>query len=190
VLHIQDWSRIGEVKVKDSNGNEEVFASLRAAVRRVGWYKIKGCTGRDLPTPIPYYDGREWRQRWIAGDPVVFLDEMGLRIPLGLVVSTALALGLDVEGYQRWYWRRRRVFRFRNGPVPGTRCWRGGGGGWIRDKLHTVQEIRETQFHDEFDEDRDEIWVRRKRLNIPTAWDDLRRHTERNWKSQRRTQWR
>lgn len=32
--------------------------------------------------------------------------------------------------------------------------------------------------------------VRAKRANIPTAWDDLVRRTQRSWKAQRRLKWR
>jgi len=77
---------------------------------------------------------------------------------------------------------------FRKMPVKNTRCYRGGNGYFRYPK--TFQELREIDsfYHDE--ELRLLKVKHRKRRNyIPTAWDDLWRRDNKNWKKQRRTQW-
>lgn len=65
-------------------------------------------------------------------------------------------------------------YTFRDGPVQGTgkRRWKGGGR-----HPRTKQELSQ------------EKPTRAKRNHLPTTWDDLWRFTEKNWKSQRKTQY-
>jgi hypothetical protein len=82
-------------------------------------------------------------------------------------------------------WRRRRRLpapAFRQAPVPFT----GRGGGWIGCRHpRTAAEIAANAASAD-----DGFPARGRRRNLPTAWDDLRRHVERSWKAHRRTQWR
>ena len=68
---------------------------------------------------------------------------------------------------------KKRPYKFRDGPVPLIRRCR-----WHREQTpRTFQELRQEG-------------NRAKRKHLPTDRDDYHyRHTERNWKSQRKTQW-
>lgn len=77
------------------------------------------------------------------------------------------------ELFQR---RNKKDYKFRDGPVPRTgkrkNSWRGG----MR-YPKTKQELSQEEV------------TRAKRKYLPTTWDDIWRDSERNWKSQRKTQY-
>lgn len=97
-----------------------------------------------------------------------------------------------------WYWSwrgfayeySRKGKHFRKGPVPYTRCRRGGYG-YFR-YPGTIQEIKRNRFdlQDEYVKEY-KIKIRRRRSNIPTAWDDITRseYNNRSWKRHRKHQW-
>ena len=80
--------------------------------------------------------------------------------------------------------------KFRRMPVSGTRCFRGGFG-WYR-YPKTFQELREI---DSFYHDEEckllKVKHRAGRNRTPTCWDDCMRSdfNHKNWKRQRRHQW-
>jgi hypothetical protein len=170
-----------------------VFASLEAAVRGVNWGLIEQCSGRPLGYTMPSSYGREI---YYGGDPVEFMDEMLLVIPIAIVRRVAMEgnCHLRTMYWGRWYRKTRYGFQptytFRDGPVPWTRCWRGGRSGR---GMNTHQEIRENDFLEEFDEEAAEYGIkpRRRRLNLPTWWDDRpqKRDIRKNWKKYRSHQW-
>lgn len=72
---------------------------------------------------------------------------------------------------------KKKNYVFRRGPVPGIRCWKAGQGYYRRPR--TFQEISE------------EFPTRSSRGKnyLPTVWDEKYRFTQKNWKSQRKTQY-
>ena len=48
----------------------------------------------------------------------------------------------------------------------------------------TTQEIKWNEAHE-----KQEVKVRKKRMRLPTAWDDIWRKSQRSWKKHRKTQW-
>ncbi|MTH95625.1 hypothetical protein [Roseibium sp. RKSG952] len=88
---------------------------------------------------------------------------------------------------------RRENYTFRRGPVPGIRCSRGGGGMFRHPR--TLNEMRNAVACDSDSELRDlgvRVRGRRKKAALPTLWHDLWRNDidNKNWKYQRRTQYR
>lgn len=75
--------------------------------------------------------------------------------------------------YNKFY--RNHKYVFRRGPVPGIHK-RTPYNNWMT-YPKTKQELSQ------------EVPTRASRKNLPTAWDDLYRTTEKNWKSQRKTQY-
>ncbi len=71
---------------------------------------------------------------------------------------------------------------FRNGPVPGTSCHRGG---FAMRHPHTLNEMK----HNCDPEHRN--YVRKRRNHLPTVYDDIWRENSRSWKDQskKRKQW-
>lgn len=81
---------------------------------------------------------------------------------------------------------------FRNGPIPYTRCFRGGRS---KSNIKTIQERREVVglLHDEdIREYTIKIRPNRNANNIPTSWDDCGRSdwNTKNWKKHRKHQYR
>jgi len=85
-----------------------------------------------------------------------------------------------------------RPYTFRDGPVYGVRCIRGGWG--YHRRLSTTQERRENSFikHD-VDAKKHGVKARGRRCghNLPNNWDDLGRsdYGHRSWKRHRKHQW-
>lgn len=193
MTHKQNWTHIGEVRVRFAGGNVRIFDTLDHAVTAVGWTKISSCTGRRLGYTDPEYARYSWAAVF-GGDPVVFSDELGLVIPIEIVRAAALRLGLHYyRPYARWFNRKsgKPNYTFRNGPVPGTcgsRTWGGYKG------MRTQQEISAADFLN-YDEEMIEygITVRgsRNRRALPTYWDDVPsgRCPRQSWKRYRRHQW-
>lgn len=99
--------------------------------------------------------------------------------------------------YWLWNWRGYAAAyspqgkHFRKTPVPYTRCRRGGGYGFFR-YPKTRQEIKaNVYFVNDDDTKRYKIKVRRRRLKVPTAWDDFYRgdYGHNSWKRYRKHQW-
>lgn len=101
------------------------------------------------------------------------------------------------KGKGRW-WRNVRPGhevggeRYRREPVAGV--WKRNPSRWgaYYRNVQTTQERRENDFL-AFDEDAREYGIkpraRRNAATLVNPWDDIYRHTERNWKRQRRTQY-
>jgi hypothetical protein len=92
----------------------------------------------------------------------------------------------------RWYIRRAGNYKFRDGPVPGIRCRRGGRRGSYYRQIRTHQERRENSWI-EHDEDIENIRFKARvaRTKLPSNWDDIGRYDQRNksWKRYRVNQW-
>lgn len=115
------------------------------------------------------------------GTEIEIVDELRVHVPLCEVLRVRASL------HRRF--RRPRPHRFRDGPVPHTRCFRGGGYCYFR-SIRTMQERRAWEAAcDDDGEPVVRMRSRRNPRNLPSAWDDLRRTNQRNWKRHRRTQW-
>jgi len=173
--HKRDWTNIKEVTVVtiisgiyDSIAIKEVYDSLLDALKVWHW-KINLQPGD--------YNYNPFHQ-------IKFYDEFNLEIPDWKIQEVILQ-----NPQKRKYYRRPGRFVFRNGPVEGihNRYWRGC---WRHPK--TISEIRENDFIN-YDDDCIEYDIKvrgnRKKSNLPTSWDDVYRHKEKNWKKQRDHQW-
>lgn len=184
-----DWTDVGPVTAI-VNGVKHVHASLEEAIshyrRRietiVGAYRA----GHVPPDP-DYLQTDHFPAPWSAHGPatVRFVDRHGLAVPVWRV-----AVALDGMPRVESPWRYPR-YRFRQGPVPHTRCFRGGGH-WFRDFSTRPEALAADAT--EHDEDASMLGVRvrprRNATNLPNSWDDKAPTRLRNWKAQRRNQWR
>lgn len=124
---------------------------------------------------------------WCRGDSHIVYDELGLVVPVSKLKYTYE--NLPPIYWRSSLWKYYRDEHFRRLPVPYTRCYRGGGG-WYRSP-RTMNERRAAEALEVDDEMREYgIRPRRKGYSIPSAWDDILRNREINWKRQRRKQWR
>lgn len=94
------------------------------------------------------------------------------RQPVSIDIFLNLYYKIREERYRK-SWAKRK-YTFRKGPVPrtGKRNYRGG-------YRHPRTKQERSQ----------EVPTRAKRNYIPTSWDDIYVRSEKNWKSQRKTQW-
>lgn len=183
-----DWSNLRDVVVKDHKREITHYKDIVAAIRDVGTYWVLRLRG-DMLRPKT-----ESRYDYLAyiGDTHIFYTAEGIRIPVWKLHEVAQVVANEEQTRRIRRWRHRR-FKFRQGPVEGIRCWRGGGG-WFRD-FSTQQEIRENDFLNNYDEEAREYNIksrgRRRRGAIPTKWDDYTRSDwgHNNWKRQRRHQY-
>lgn len=189
------WDNLGEITVKTYDGKQEVFPDLESAVESLyfsSYYRADVVQYGYLK----YYSNRpEWRE-WYGGpgDTKAFFTSEGLMIPVWKVMEVWRTQPHTSRRDNRWYYRRRNKFKFRDGSVEGIRCWKPGRYRGYR-HIQTHQEIRENDFLDNYDEDAIEYKVkargRRRRHNLPTPWDDIRCHSygRKNWKHFRKHQW-
>lgn len=91
--------------------------------------------------------------------------------------------------HRPWYWRvEQRPAGFRCEPVPGVHK-RGGYRYFRRPKTNRDLKHQNAHLDDLADLDLQAFKVARDR-DVPTSWDDIPRHVERNWKRFRKTQYR
>jgi len=199
----QNWTHTGQVTVYAFNGKVRIFPSLEDAVRAIGRYHhIEALADRPLGYSVDtilkkgaYYGTWAYAQYYqgsiFGGDPFVIHDELGLRIPAWKVKEAYANLPFKDK-----VWRRNAAkdFAFRNGPVPGIHCYRGGGG-YFRNPATRNEKAANSGYEEYLDELDDEIGMRPKgRIrDLPTNYDDISRsrgwHT-RSWKEYRRHQYR
>ena len=114
-----------------------------------------------------------------------------LRGELGEVYTIEDLLAAKTPYVSRYTKRRAAVknAEFRKDPVPGIGKYRRQAN-WLR-RIHTTSERRMAEAHSDVEMKEYDVKVRAKRnaRNLPDSWDDYRRHIEKNWKSQRKTQW-
>ena len=177
----------GTVFLHGRDGSTQVFPSREKALATLGFSFIERRVRAQFRVPCSPRYGRydaEWNYH-----PVVLyaLADYILRDERGQPLTAADFAGL-VPARSTWWSRRWDSYRWNGeGPVPGTRkC--SGHYCWFRHP-RTANERRLNALV--LAED-GEIGPRaaRRPARIPTAWDDLGRHVERNWKRQRKTQWR
>lgn len=189
-------SDIGAVRVRYFAGRVREFPSLNDAVCAIGWREIDALNLRDFGPDLD-----EWyraRRLYNTANQMVFIDHLGLVIPVAIVRRVAMEQGLHILGN---YWGRCRprrrtshawTYEFRNGPVPGIHCHRASKRFLPMRRMRTTQEIAEAEWLD-FDDDAIEYGVRDRacRRNLPTYWDDrdIGAWGQRNWKHYRGTQW-
>jgi len=186
----KDWTRVGPVTVRLAGGREAAFPTIEDAVLWAGWWRVEAyqeyAHNANLAVLVPGHPELE--------PPIVFIDEIGMRIPALRVMLAARSINLEGiwrEG-RRWHWRiRYDASTFRTAPVPGT--GKRGGGHYFR-RPRTTQERRAASA---FGTDRDyieaggKVRASRNATNLVSAWDDIHRsRDDRSWKSSRRTQWR
>lgn len=127
-------------------------------------------------------------RRDVADGLVVVRDHLGIPIPADDVINLAITVHGQRKG--RAYWSRPRTYTFRSGPVPGIRCFRGGGGYWRSPRTTAERRVADAIEHDPDMRDLGiRIRGRRKNHALPSAWDDLWRDDQKCWKRQRRTQY-
>lgn len=190
------WDNLGAITVKTFDFNVKVYPSIEEAVRCLyyGYHAyhndvIKyGYLRHCFKNP----DYRLVGAPYATGDTKIFLTCEGVVIPPWKVMEVYNNLPY-VKPY-RASWARRSKFKFRDGPVPGIRCWKASGRGYHR-HVFTQAERRETAFHEHYDEDCAEYGVKirgkRHHMSIPNSWDDLSYsdYRKKSWKNYRSHQW-
>lgn len=183
---MQHWKTIGPVELWDTiSARGEPFASLSTFVTsRLGHVADRLADGSLLD--------KLWKGNYPAFYRYLLRDECGLVIPLWKIWEAAHHAG--ALRYHAFSYTYHRPFRFRRGPVPRTRCRRGGYRSFR--VIKTYQERRETDFLDNYDEDATShgLRIRRRRsaAALPEPHDDILRSDQgvRSWKKHRKHQWR
>lgn len=190
---MKNWKHIDEVTVIDFNRNKKKYPSLKAAVLdsreyviknlkhgRLGYASIWWTTSHNNSSR--FYDGQRghynWKTSesydyWCGGDPVIFVDELGMIIPPWKVQEVYNNLENVITNKWRVWGRRGRFSNYYRYPK-------------------TLQEIRENIYFEEDEYTKHyNIKFRRRRSYIPTAWDDRARKDirDRSWKKHRKHQW-
>jgi hypothetical protein len=185
------WDNLGEITVKTWDFKVKTYPNIEAAARDLyfGYYQW---SRDDIKVGYLRYCSKNPEFRHIGltstGDTKIFLTNEGVVIPPWKVM----------EVYKNLPWKEQKSWRygnykFREGSVPGIRCWRGGRGYYRRPG--TFGERRETAFHEQYDEDCLEYEVkirgRRRHKSLPTSWDDigLSDWKKKSWKNYRSHQW-
>jgi hypothetical protein len=123
-------------------------------------------------------------------DRFIILDEVGNVVSLSHLNSVRALVPYSGSTYSGRWRPNPKSYKFRDGPVPGIRCHRGGGRGYHR-WFRYVFELRANAAM-AADDDADEygVIVRGKRRNMPNPWDDqhIAGHG-RGWKAHRKTQY-
>lgn len=189
------WDNLGEITVKTWDFQVKTYPSLEEAVRSLYFNKYWAYDNDTLKYGYLRYCSKNADYRHLgiisSGDTKIFLTCEGVIIPPWKVMEVYNNLPY-VEPY-RASWARRPMFKFRDGPVHGIRCWRGGGSYHRRPGTHS--ERRDTAFHEAYDEDCLEYEVkirgRRRHKSLPTSWDDLSKSDwkAKSWKNYRSHQW-
>lgn len=170
------------------DGQVWAYPSLKAALKALGERWIANNVGphfRVFDFDARYFDFE--RMVWVA-KPVYVERAFIMRDDAGGVVTAATFAPL-VER-RRWNSRWTRMWDCWNGegPVPGVRCYRGGGHYYRR-----PQTMMERRLAGLVLEEEGEVAPRgaRKANHLPNAYDDYRiaAREDRNWKRYRRTQW-
>jgi hypothetical protein len=186
------WDNLGEITVKTWDFQVKTYPNIEAAVRSVqfGSYYWNDTIKYGY---LRYCSSNpEYRHIGHIGDSKIFLTCEGVIIPPWKIWEVYNNLPY-VEPY-RASWARRSKFKFRDGPVPGIRCWKASGRGYHR-HVFTQAERRETAFHEHYDEDCIEHQVKirgkRRHMSIPNSWDDLSYsdYRKKSWKNYRSHQW-
>lgn len=188
---MKNWNNIGCVSVEKRDSGEikhydsliDALYSLR--IRDIDEVNEKGFIRR-------YWMQLGSRSYWSCyGDYYLIRDEIGLVIPRWKVVEVFNEIPRDKYGWpinHAWY-RRYADFKFRDGPVPGVRCWHSGS----RAPKKLWQAVKEDHY-DRHDEELKEYKFKRRdyhdRFWAFKDWDcyhdDWR---NRNWKRHRKHQW-
>lgn len=170
------------------DGQVWAYPSLKAALKALGERWIAANVGphfRVFAHSARYFD--TVREEWV-GEPVYVERAFIMRDDAGGVVTAATFSPLIER--RRWHSRWTRMWDFWNGegPVPGVRCYRGGGHYYRR-----PQTMMERRLAGLVLEEEGEVAPRgaRKANHLPNAYDDYRiaAREDRNWKRYRRTQW-
>lgn len=185
---MNNWNEIGAVVVRTYGSlNPKWYASLNDAMIAIArsyssyWEKIP------LLEQINYRGGMMGDGWLISGDRYVIRDDLGLLIPHWKIVDAYNSLSND-ERDRHWY-RREKNYKFRNGPVPGIRCYHTG---WRKPKK--LWQAVKADHYDKHDEELKEYRFKRRdyhdRFMEFIDWDcDKDDWRNRNWKRHRKNQW-
>lgn len=201
---MKDWTKIGQVTVQSTNGNDCHFETLDDAVRYVGGKNIEGLSYGHLGQFHSIYIQDHVNRRiglptkggWLSfGDSFVFIDvDSGMIIPVWKVKETYSNLP-NIHYYG--YYHRNARFRkggyihekhFRNGPVHGIRRYH-----WHRSRASSHLPWKRAQAAIETDlEELDGYYIKMSTKMLPDPWDDHMRSDYRvkSWKKHRNTQFR
>lgn len=98
------------------------------------------------------------------------------RQPIDVEIVRNLARKRYYDNVNRRLAERRKQYKFRDTPVPGTgRKWRYHGERKPKTKQERSQEVPTR--------------AKRNSTNLPTSWDDIYSENQRSWKKFRKTQW-
>lgn len=190
------WGNIVAASVSTHTGKVDYYSSLEDAIYAY-WRFIPDLKYGHLGYASHRYTGSPYYMYYtppcFGGDVIIFKDELGLVIPVWKIKEVYHSLPpyqpVIRHKYRRWFWYFYDHDRdFRNGPVPGIRCWRGGRS---CTNVSTKQEQTENEFL-QYDEDCVDLQItpRGKRKHLPTSWDDYpKRRRGNSWKEQRKSQY-
>jgi len=181
----KDWSEIRSVSVHYGSVVTH-YDNIEDAVRYAysGTYYADGIKVVEQLNQLYSFDpvptGRYYPPRRVA-----FVDEFGMLIPNWKIEEVRQQL--PVKSY-----RRRKYFKFRQGPVEGIHCYKASRR--YCQRISTKAEITENDFADNYDDDMNDYGIKvrgaRKRSNLPTAWDDKPKPWgDKSWKKYRSHQW-
>ena len=172
-----------------STGGVEVFRTLKEALKALGYRWIAENVGphfRVFRGAYSQFD--QERERWVR-TPQYDDYSFVMRDDHGEPVTAESFAVLRPQRSWQSRWSARYSWWHGEGPVPGTRCHRGG-----RHYYRHPRTMNERRLAALVLEEEGEVAPRPQRSanSLPCAWDDFRvaARDDRNWKRFRRTQWR
>ncbi len=187
---MKNWNKIGAVVVYSNSPNPKCYASLKDAIVSLN----RGYSHYWERVPfIDQINKRGWMTHgdfYIEiGDRYLIRDDLGLLIPHWRIKYEYENLSDQELNDWRYWYRNKKNYKFRDGPVPGRGGWRGGS----RAAKKLWQAVK-ADHYDNHDEDLKEYKFKRRNYDHRFAefidWDCY--HGDwgiRNWKKYRKTQW-
>lgn len=170
----KNWKRIdGPVWVQDFhrsfyNGNDKLLWYYR----RVKYDSL------EIALKHFYYKSYKFEKNVLPN--LVIFDECGLEIPQSI-------LKLEFEKIEKFKEKKKRKYKFRDGPVPGI------SGKWSWNYYRnpkTLNEIKGNAENIAYEVKKEYgISLKGRKRNLPSSWDDIYRNDLRSWKKTRKTQY-
>jgi hypothetical protein len=189
---MKNWNDIGAVIVyRYSNPNPKWYASLKDAMLDID----RGFRRYWEKTPLldqinvrGWLRGKEGDGHWFVGDNYLIKDDLGLVIPHWKIVEVYKNLSYDDFNFWKFWYNHKKSYKFRDGSVPGIRCWKPGG----RRPQRLWQALKNSHY-DEHDENLKEFKFKRRDYGDRFAdfvdWERYHQKDQKNWKKFRKTQW-
>lgn len=171
-----------EIRLIDRDGNVEVYSDYETFLEHVDYWFVNKhvvMTFKDWPED-------SWYLRWKFGEKPEFYivrDKFGSVFTPTEILEDIKEKNRSKNKLSQWFIKKH-DFIYRETPVPltGKRRWRWKFGDFYKTPRH-AQEKRWNIAHKKY------VRGKRSPKYLPNPWDDYPRTISKNWKNQRKTQW-